>query len=243
VLPALGDRPVREIDAATVEQAVRAWAGEDVSRSTVRGARGALARVLDEAVTDGLLTRNPARDTADHPAVAAAGPEPPQMTSAVDAARSFGDADPSARDDQDEVGQIDPPEQPGVITHDSLPDQVTEPGPAASRRDDTAEVGDDELDPLDEKKEIPDKDVATESRPVLGPIPDRPPAAVGADDAADRDPVAGARWAVARVGQLRAAAERELHSEERARAEQLTRWHADDQAAEADDRNVDEVAR
>jgi hypothetical protein len=45
--------------------------------------------------------------------------------------------------------------------------------------------------------------------------------------------LAGARQAVARVGQLRAAAE--WRTEERARAEQLARWHADDQSAQDGD--------
>ncbi len=62
VLPALGDRPVRAIDTHAVAQAVQSWTAGERSRATIMATRSVLARVLDEAVTDGLLTRNPARE-------------------------------------------------------------------------------------------------------------------------------------------------------------------------------------
>ena len=206
VLPALGDCPVREIDAAAVERAVRSWTAEDVSRSTVRGARAALARVLDEAVADRLLARNPARG-------------------AESSAASVTTGDRSARDDARRAGQVDSP----------APQPVAEAGRGrvGARHDDTARAGNEDLDRLDRRKKRPGKELAAQNRPAEV-IPGRPLADSGAE-AEDRGPLTGARWAVARVGQLRAAAERERRSKEQARAEQLARWHDDDQVAEDGD--------
>ena len=134
VLPALGDRPVRAIDTHAVAQAVQSWTAGERSRATIMATRSVLARVLDEAVADGLLARNPAREP--------------------------------TREDLRQVDQFDPP------------------------------------------------------APQRG---------------------LGARWAVARVGQLRAADER--RTEERVRAEQLARWHADDQTTQdGDNRDLDSRA-
>jgi len=220
VLPALGDRPVREIDAAAVERAVRSWTAEDVSRSTVRGARAALARVLDEAVADGLLTHNPARGTETSAADGDDRCEPKDLAGAGNLApdhRSMTTAERPARDDRRRARQADSP----------APQPITEPRHVAANRDGTTQS--------------PEKGVATESRLAAPePAPDRPAAAaVGALDG--RNPLAGARWAVTRVGQLRADVEQQ--PEERSGGEQLARWHADDHAAEVDDRTIDEVAR
>jgi len=243
VLPALGGRPVREIDTAAVEQAVRAWTAEDVSRSTVRGARAALARVLDEAVADGLLPRNPARDAEDRSAVAVARPEPPRLTSAVASEHSVTDADRSVRDDQGVAGQIEPPDHRSMIdAHGSLPGRVAEPGPAATRRDDPAEASDEELGRRDGTTKSPENGLAADLRSALDVEHDRGADVAGAGESGDGGSLAGARWAVARVGQLRAAAERQ--AEERARAEQLARWADDDRAAQEhdDSRDLDDRA-
>lgn len=63
VLPALGHLPVAMISAGLVDRAIDEWE-QSYSRSTVKNSVAALVLVLDEAVRDGLLTRNPARDRA-----------------------------------------------------------------------------------------------------------------------------------------------------------------------------------
>jgi integrase len=63
VLPILGHLPVAMISAGLVDRAIDAWE-QDYSRSTVKNSVAALVLVLDEAVRDGILTRNPARDRA-----------------------------------------------------------------------------------------------------------------------------------------------------------------------------------
>ena len=187
VLPALGDRPVRAIDTHAVQQAVQSWTAGEHSRATIMATRSVLARVLDEAVADGLLQRNPAREPAREP----------------------------ARDDLRQVGQLDPPAP--------QPDLVKVGRHAAASHDDTARSDRHDGRPPGAGN------LAAES----GPTPAADPAPPSAADVADRDPLAGARQAVARVGQLRATAQR--RTEERARAEQLARWHADDQSAQDGD--------
>jgi len=188
VLPTLGDRPVRAIDTHAVQQAVQSWTAGERSRATIMATRSVLARVLDEAVADGLLQRNPAREP--------------------------------TRDDQCQVSQVDPPAP--------QPDLVTVRRHAATRHDDTPRA-----DHHDSRPPVA-RNLAAES----GPTPAADPARLSAADMADRDPLVGARQAVARVGQLRATAER--RTEERARAEQLARWHADDQTAQdGDGRDLD----
>jgi len=68
VLPALGDRPVGSITGAEVEEAVRSWVADDCGRATIRNTRAVLRRVLEQAVRDGVLQRNPATDRAAGPA-------------------------------------------------------------------------------------------------------------------------------------------------------------------------------
>lgn len=63
VLPVLGHLPVAMISAGVVDRAIDAWEQEH-SRSTVKNSVAALVLVLDEAVRDGLIVRNPARDRA-----------------------------------------------------------------------------------------------------------------------------------------------------------------------------------
>ncbi len=63
VLPALGHLPVVMITAGLVDRAIDDWE-QHYGRSTVKNSVAALVLVLDEAVRDGLIVRNPAKDRA-----------------------------------------------------------------------------------------------------------------------------------------------------------------------------------
>ncbi len=63
VVPALGHLPVSLISAGLVDRAIDDWEIHN-GRSTVKNTVAALVLVLDEAVRDGIITRNPARDRA-----------------------------------------------------------------------------------------------------------------------------------------------------------------------------------
>lgn len=63
VLPALGHLPVGMITAGLIDRAIDRWE-QEYSASTVKNSVAALVLVLDEAVRDDLLRRNPARDRA-----------------------------------------------------------------------------------------------------------------------------------------------------------------------------------
>jgi integrase len=63
VLPALGHLPVRMLTAGLIDRSIDTWEGE-YGRSTVKNSVAALVLVLDEAVRDGLILRNPAKDRA-----------------------------------------------------------------------------------------------------------------------------------------------------------------------------------
>lgn len=63
VLPALGHLPLSMMTAGLVDQTIDQWEA-DYDRSTVKNTIAALVLVLDEAVRDGLLVRNPAKDRA-----------------------------------------------------------------------------------------------------------------------------------------------------------------------------------
>lgn len=64
VLPRLGHMRVREITTGLVDRAIDNWEPA-YSRSTLKGTIAALTRVLDEAVRDDLIARNPVRDRAN----------------------------------------------------------------------------------------------------------------------------------------------------------------------------------
>jgi integrase len=64
VIPRLGHMRVREITTGLVDRAIDSWETSH-SRSTLKNTIAALTRVLDEAVRDDLITRNPVRDRAD----------------------------------------------------------------------------------------------------------------------------------------------------------------------------------
>ena len=61
VVPSLGPLPVRMISNGAVDRAVHAWIAEACSRSTVKNSLAVLVRVMEQAVRDGIIDRNPAR--------------------------------------------------------------------------------------------------------------------------------------------------------------------------------------
>lgn len=62
-VPTLGHLPLTMITAGLVDRAIDEWEKEH-GRSTVKNTVAALVLVLDEAVRDGILVRNPAKDRA-----------------------------------------------------------------------------------------------------------------------------------------------------------------------------------
>ncbi|QXJ25987.1 tyrosine-type recombinase/integrase [Actinomadura graeca] len=63
VVPSLGHLPVRRITNGVVDRTVFGWIDEGHGRSTVKNSLAALVRVMEQAVRDGLIGRNPARIT------------------------------------------------------------------------------------------------------------------------------------------------------------------------------------
>ena len=63
VIPALGHLPVRMITNGAVDRVVHAWIADECSRSTVKNSLALLVRVMEQAVRDGIIDRNPARVT------------------------------------------------------------------------------------------------------------------------------------------------------------------------------------
>ena len=63
VIPALGHLTVRMITNGAVDRAVHAWIADQCSRSTVKNSLAVLVRVMEQAVRDGIIDRNPARVT------------------------------------------------------------------------------------------------------------------------------------------------------------------------------------
>lgn len=63
VVPALGHLPVRMITNGAVDRAVHGWIADECSRSTVKNSLAALVRVMEQALRDGIIDRNPARIT------------------------------------------------------------------------------------------------------------------------------------------------------------------------------------
>lgn len=61
VLPTLGHLPVRMITSGAVDRAVHGWIADGCSQSTVKNSLAVLVRLLEQAVRDGILDRNPAR--------------------------------------------------------------------------------------------------------------------------------------------------------------------------------------
>ncbi|MGH3539207.1 MAG: hypothetical protein ACRDQJ_13105 [Pseudonocardiaceae bacterium] len=63
VLPTLGHLPVRMVTNGAVDRAVHNWIADECSRSTVKNSLAVLVRVMEQALRDGLIERNPARIT------------------------------------------------------------------------------------------------------------------------------------------------------------------------------------
>jgi integrase len=61
VVPSLGHLPVSMITNGAVDRAVHAWIVDECSRSTVKNSLAVLVRVMEQAVRDGIIDRNPAR--------------------------------------------------------------------------------------------------------------------------------------------------------------------------------------
>jgi integrase len=61
VVPVLGHLPIRMVSNGVVDRAVHSWIAEECSRSTVKNSLAALVRVMEQAVRDGVIERNPAR--------------------------------------------------------------------------------------------------------------------------------------------------------------------------------------
>lgn len=61
VIPSLGHLPITMITNGAVDRAVHAWIADDCSRSTVKNSLAALVRVMEQALRDGIIDRNPAR--------------------------------------------------------------------------------------------------------------------------------------------------------------------------------------
>ena len=61
VVPTLGHLPLRMITNGAVDRAVHGWIAERSSRSTVKNSLAVLVRVMEQAVRDGIMDRNPAR--------------------------------------------------------------------------------------------------------------------------------------------------------------------------------------
>jgi integrase len=63
VVPALGHLPLQMITHGAVDRAVHSWIADGHSRSTVKNSLAALVRVMEQALRDGIIDRNPARVT------------------------------------------------------------------------------------------------------------------------------------------------------------------------------------
>jgi hypothetical protein len=61
VIPTLGHLPVRMITNGAVDRAVHSWIADECGRSTVKNSLAPLVRILEQAVRDGIIDRNPAR--------------------------------------------------------------------------------------------------------------------------------------------------------------------------------------
>ena len=63
VVPTLGHIPVRMITNGAVDRAVHGWIADGCSKSTIKNTIGVLVRIMEQAVRDGIVDRNPARIT------------------------------------------------------------------------------------------------------------------------------------------------------------------------------------
>jgi len=63
VVPTLGHIPVRMITNGAVDRAVHSWIADECSKSTVKNSLAVLVWVMEQAVRDGIIERNPAQVT------------------------------------------------------------------------------------------------------------------------------------------------------------------------------------
>ncbi|ASO21049.1 integrase [Actinoalloteichus hoggarensis] len=63
VVPTLGHIPVRMITNGVVDRGLRSWIADECGRSTVKNSLAILVRIMEQAVRDGIIDRNPARVT------------------------------------------------------------------------------------------------------------------------------------------------------------------------------------
>jgi integrase len=63
VVPALGHLAMRMVTTGAVDRAVHAWIADGAGRSSVKNSLAILVRVMEQAVRDGIVDRNPARIT------------------------------------------------------------------------------------------------------------------------------------------------------------------------------------
>jgi integrase len=63
VAPTLGHLPIRMITNGAVDRAVHGWIADECGKSTVKNSLAILVRVMEQAVRDGIIERNPARIT------------------------------------------------------------------------------------------------------------------------------------------------------------------------------------
>jgi integrase len=63
VAPTLGHLPIRMITNGAVDRAVHGWIADACGKSTVKNSLAILVRVMEQAVRDGIIERNPARIT------------------------------------------------------------------------------------------------------------------------------------------------------------------------------------
>jgi integrase len=63
VIPTLGHIPIRMVTNGAVDRAVHSWIADECGKSTVKNSLAILVRVMEQAVRDGLMDRNPARVT------------------------------------------------------------------------------------------------------------------------------------------------------------------------------------
>ena len=61
IVPSLGHLPTRLIRAGEVDRAVTGWIADGASRSTIKNTLAMLVRIMEQALRDGIVDRNPAR--------------------------------------------------------------------------------------------------------------------------------------------------------------------------------------
>lgn len=60
VVPTLGHLPIAMVTNGAVDRAVHAWIADECSRSTVKNSLAVLVRIMEQALRDGIIDRNPA---------------------------------------------------------------------------------------------------------------------------------------------------------------------------------------